>query len=103
VLPKIEHHYRNNFMDSARWPALINAATFVDMQRNADRTAPDTDLDLWRDNKRFFLSGTSGKWRTELLAESLACYTRVISQREPAAMIRWFEEGSAAGDPKQSI
>ena len=88
-------------IDEARWPALIKAATFQDMQRNADRTAPDTDLDLWHDNSRFFHSGTSGKWRTELSAASLACYTRVARQRKPAAMIRWFEEGSAAGDPKR--
>ncbi len=85
----------------ARWPALVKAATFEEMKRNADRTAPDTDLEIWHDNSRFFHSGTSEKWRTDLSAASLACYADVTRQREPAAMIRWLEGGSRAeGDPK---
>ncbi len=85
----------------ARWPALVKAATFEEMKRNADRTAPDTDLEVWRDNSRFFHSGTSEKWRTDLSAASLACYADVTRRREPPAMMRWLERGSRAeGDPK---
>lgn len=84
-----------------RWPALVRAATFSEMKRNADRTAPDTDLDMWRENARFFHSGTSGKWRTDLSAESLACYETVVRGREPRAMIDWLEHGTSnTRDPK---
>jgi len=85
----------------AKWPALIEAATFAEMKKNADRTAPDTDLAIWRENSRFFHSGTSGKWRTDLSAASQACYERVVRAREPRAMIDWLEHGTAAPrDPK---
>jgi hypothetical protein len=84
-----------------RWPALVRAATFSEMKRNADRTAPDTDLDMWRENARFFHSGTSGKWRTELSPASLACYEDVVRRREPRVMIDWLEHGArATGDPR---
>ncbi len=84
-----------------KWPTLVNAATFAEMKRNADRTAPDTDLKIWRDNAGFFHSGTSGKWKTSLSAESLALYDKVTLAREPQRMITWLEQGSGvAGDPK---
>ena len=88
-------------VDEARWPALIKAATFEEMKRNADRTAPDTDLHIWRENSRFFHSGTSGKWRAELSAASLECYNRVSRQREPTVTIEWLQQGgSVVGNPK---
>jgi aryl sulfotransferase len=50
----------------ARWPDLVEAATFDEMRANAATLAPNTDVALWRDTTEFFHSGTSGQWRTLL-------------------------------------
>jgi aryl sulfotransferase len=88
-------------VDEARWPALVEAATFAAMKRNADRVAPDTDLSMWHDNSKFFHRGQSAQWRGVLSAASLELYERVKRERLPAPLARWIEEGSLAmGDPK---
>jgi len=46
-----------------RWPGLVEAATFEEMRRNADRFAPAVTESIWRDNRQFFRRGTSGQWR----------------------------------------
>jgi hypothetical protein len=47
----------------ARWPELVEAATFESMRRNADRFAPAVTDSIWRDNRQFFHRGTSGQWK----------------------------------------
>lgn len=85
----------------ARWPSLVEAAGFEAMKRNADQTAPDTDLGMWRDNAGFFHTGESGRGRALLGPESLDCYARVTAARKPPEMIAWLERGGrATADPK---
>lgn len=57
-----------------RWPALVKAATFEEMRRNADRFAPAVTESLWRDNRQFFRRGTSGQWRDLFEAGDLDRY-----------------------------
>jgi len=73
----------------ARWPELVAAASFDSMKKNADRTAPDTDMKMWKDNSRFFNKGTSGQWQGVLSAESLALLDEVKA-RYPADYIDWL-------------
>ena len=47
-----------------RWPALVEAAGFEEMRRNADRFAPAVTESIWHDNQQFFHRGTSGQWRS---------------------------------------
>ena len=75
------------------WPELVAAAGFESMKKNADRTAPDTDLKMWKDNSRFFNMGTSGQWRGVLSGESLALLEEVKA-RYPADYIGWLFDGS---------
>lgn len=49
-----------------RWPALVEAATFERMKKEADKTAPDVTEAIWHDNSKFFNRGTSGQWRSLL-------------------------------------
>lgn len=86
-----------------KWSALVHAATFAEMKRNADRIAPDTDLGLWRDNARFFHSGRIAQWREELSDKSLELYQQVSQERLSPALKRWLELGSrATGDPRDT-
>jgi hypothetical protein len=86
---------------AARWPALIEAAGFEAMKRNADETAPDSDLRMWRDNAAFLHSGESGRGRVLLSPESLRCYAQVTAARSPPEMIARLKQGSrATADPE---
>lgn len=80
----------------ARWPALVEAATFESMKRNADRVAPDTNFKMWKDNSQFFHKGTSGQWRGVLSPESLDLFDRVLAERYPPDFIAWLLGGAAA-------
>ena len=75
------------------WPDLIAAASFESMKKNADRTAPDTNFKMWKDNAQFFNKGTSGQWRGLLSAESLALLNTVTA-KYPADYIDWLFHGS---------
>ncbi len=77
-----------------KWPELVAAASFESMKKNADRTAPDTNFKMWKDNARFFNKGTSGQWRGVLSADSLALLDRVTA-KYPADYIDWLFNGSA--------
>jgi hypothetical protein len=79
------------------WPTLIAGASFESMKNNADRTAPDTNFKMWKDNSRFFNKGTSGQWRGVLSAESLELLDRVTATY-PADYIDWLFNGSTGGD-----
>jgi hypothetical protein len=76
-----------------KWPELVAAARFESMKKNADRTAPDTNFKMWKDNARFFNKGTSGQWRGVLSAESLALLDEVTA-KYPADYIHWLFNGS---------
>lgn len=88
-------------IDESRWPALVHAATFAEMKRNADQTAPDTDLAMWRDNSQFFYSGSNAQWRDVLSDESVALYQKVRDERVARELGEWLERGAlATRDPK---
>lgn len=71
------------------WPDLVQAATFESMKANADRTAPDTNFNMWKDNAAFFRSGTSGQWRDVLDERSLALLQEVLAAY-PEEYARWL-------------
>ena len=77
-----------------KWPALVKAATFEDMQANADRTAPDANFNLWHSNKNFFNKGENRQWEGVLSAENLQIYKGTFRQRYGAEIVDWLERGS---------
>lgn len=81
------------------WPALVEAASFNDMKRKAEQTAPDADLGEWRSSDNFFRSARLGAWQTGLSAENKALYEEVNSKRVDADMKAWAERGRAAVIP----
>lgn len=86
-----------------KWPSLVKAATFDDMKRNADMTAPDADQGVWKKNSRFFNKGANQQWRGVLSAESLALYDKLSRKRYPADLLDWLEQGSLiAGYPEET-
>lgn len=79
-------------VDEALFPGLVEAATFSSMKRNADRLAPDTNLNMWKSNTQFFNKGTSGQWQGVFNPRSLALFKQVLN-RYPADYTRWLLAG----------
>ena len=80
-------------VDEARWPALVKAATFDDMRAHADRLAPNTDTQLFRDPTEFFHAGTSGQWRALLDADDLRRYEARVDALASPELVRWVHHG----------
>ncbi|HXC51151.1 MAG TPA: sulfotransferase domain-containing protein [Candidatus Limnocylindrales bacterium] len=78
----------------ALWPSLVDAATFEQMKRAADRTAPGVTESIWQDNSKFFNRGTSGQWRSLLTtAEDQARYEARVRSLADAALASWAHHG----------
>ena len=80
-----------------RWPALVEAATFAEMRRNADRFAPAVTESIWRDNRQFFRRGRSGQWRDLFEDGDRARYeARVQELASDPAFVAWVHGGSGS-------
>ena len=70
-----------------RWPALVKAATFDEMRRDSDRTAPSGGI--WFDRQRFFRHGRSGAWGELLDADDLRRYDERVGSLIAADLAAW--------------
>ena len=73
----------------ARWPALIEAATFERMRNSADRLVPARP-GMFRDTTSFFRRGTSGAGPELLSAEEMAGYHARAAQLAPPDLLGWL-------------
>lgn len=83
---------------AARWPALVEAATFDRMRANADAVVPNASDRLWHDNSRFFNKGASGQWRDLLDADGMRRYAaRVTELGFDDGLVAWVHRGPLPG------
>jgi aryl sulfotransferase len=75
------------------WATLATAASFAHMRSNADALAADANVDLFRDNARFFNAGTSGQWRAVFTAEDEAQYWGRVNSVAPSDLVQWLHDG----------
>lgn len=75
---------------------LVEAATFENMQADADRFVPFARTGSPEANRAFFHSGTSGKWVGKLNAQQLDGYDYVMEENLTDEERRWLEQGSDA-------
>lgn len=80
----------------ARWPELVQAATFEAMKRDADNTAPGTTEAIWQDNRQFFRSGKSGGWREIFEEGDDARYEARLKGVAHPELIAWAHLGARA-------
>ncbi|MEU1239953.1 sulfotransferase domain-containing protein [Micromonospora parva] len=73
----------------ARWPALIEAATFGRMRERADQLAPDT-LGVLRDRLAFFRRGGSGQGRDLLDEPARSRYQQRVAALAPPQLLTWL-------------
>jgi aryl sulfotransferase len=86
-------------VSAERIDQLAAAATFRSMRDRADELAPAVDNELWRDNRAFFRSGTSGQWRDLLDGDDLDHYRRRVAELAPPDMADWLHAGWLASAP----
>ena len=80
--------------DDDTFAALVQAATFENMQANASRYAPAGGEDFWKSDRDFFKSASSRKWEGKLSDAQIAAYNAMMREHLSAEDIRWLEEGS---------
>jgi len=81
------------------WPALVRAARFENMSRNADQLVPAPGL--FKSNAAFFRRGTSGAGREILSDSELAHYHARVAGMAASDMLAWLHS-PAADDAGQS-
>lgn len=76
-------------VDEARWPALVEAATFDRMRSRSRELAPDT-LGVLKDPSRFFRRGRSGAGAEVLSPDELAAYVDRVRGLVPPDLSAWL-------------
>jgi len=80
-----------------RWAALIEAASFEEMKRNADKVAPGVTESIWQNNAQFFHSGSSGQWQRLFEAGDEARYDARVRELAEPGFAAWAHYGAAEG------
>ena len=78
-------------VDEACWPALVEAAGFVEMRRRSVDLAPGTGV--LKDPAAFFRGGRSGDGTALLTPEQLAHYHANAARLAPADLLVWLHRG----------
>lgn len=73
----------------ARWPVLVEAASFAQMRARAEQLAPDP-VGVLKDRRAFFRCGSSGTGRALLTTDELARYERRAAALAPDDLLRWL-------------
>lgn len=78
--------------------ALVDAARFRNMKRNAERFAVSAREGFWRNDSDFFDSGTSRKWVGLLSDADLAAYDARMTDLLGEDERQWLERGNIGTD-----
>ena len=81
----------------AKWPMLVDAATFASMKRDASFLGPEMGMIFEGGADRFLYKGTNDRWRDVLTAEDLALYEAAAARTLTPDLKRWLEGGAASG------
>ena len=82
---------------AAKWPILIDAATFASMKRDSALLGPEMGMIFEGGANRFLYKGTNDRWRDVLTAEDLALYEAAAARTLTPELKRWFESDATSG------
>jgi len=86
---------------AAKWPGLVEAATFEAMKRDAELLLPEIGLVFEGGAQTFLHKGTNDRWRDVLRPEELAQYRAVVERSLSPELARWLERGREGRDPRR--
>jgi len=81
----------------AKWPELVDLATFASMKRDTDILGPEMGMIFEGGADRFLYKGTNGRWRDVLTADDVALYETAAARTLTPELKRWLEGGKASG------
>lgn len=76
---------------------LVEAATFGNMKRNAERYTPAARKGAFVSDGAFFHKGKNGQWKGHLSEDELAGYDAIMDAHLSAQERAWLEHGNGAG------
>ncbi|CAE8585649.1 unnamed protein product [Polarella glacialis] len=83
-------------VDEELLPDLVNACTFEEMKKNANRESPLNGT-LWKNGGNdFIFKGTNQRWKGVLSDEQVAAYEEKANRVLPPKCAKWLQEGSGA-------
>ena len=80
----------------SKWSELVAAAQFESMRLRAGELAPNVHHKAWRENQKFFHSGTGGHWREFFNEEAQARYDARVATLTQPEVAHWAHNGSSA-------
>jgi hypothetical protein len=80
-------------VSDARIEALAAEAAFDRVRARADELAPHVDNQVWRSNRDFFHSGTSGQWRDLLTPPDIRRYEDRLAELASPDLVDWLRTG----------
>lgn len=78
----------------SKWGELVVAAQFESMRARATELAPNVHHHAWRENKKFFHSGTGGHWREFFNEEAQKRYNARVESLTQPEVAHWAHHGS---------
>jgi len=77
-------------VDDAKWPTLVEAATFDRMRDRASDLAPQVTNGFWQDDSRFFHVGGSGQWRAFFDDAAQERYEKRLNDVASPELVAWL-------------
>ena len=77
-------------VDDAKWPMLVEAATFDRMRDRATDLAPQVTNGFWQDDARFFNVGGSGQWRAFFDDADQERYEKRLNTIASPELVAWL-------------
>jgi len=77
-------------VDEAKWPTLVEAATFDRMRARASDLAPQVTNGFWQDDARFFNVGGSGQWRAFFDDAAQERYEKRLNDVASPELVAWL-------------
>jgi aryl sulfotransferase len=74
------------------WPDLVQAATFAEMRKHADKIVPNATAGLWHNNARFFNEGENGQWKGFLKTEDVRLYEARVRELAKPDLAAWLHQ-----------
>ena len=88
-------------VQDAKWPALVEAATFGGMKAQANDLLPGIEMAFNGGTETFLYRGTNERWRGVLNDDDLAAYEERSAAALSQGLRAWLSQGRLkAGDPR---
>lgn len=84
----------------AKWPELVEAASFEAMKRDGELLLPELALVFQGGAASFLHKGTNDRWRHVLTVDELAQHAAVVKRTLTPDLARWLERGREDRDPR---